>query len=127
MFEKILKDASSKWDILNSPNNIWIRVSYGASGQAAGADKVFEKLKSLANGKNNVFVSLVGSMGLSYAEPLVDITFNNRIRIFYNNVDVNTAEYIFNSHVIDNDINHKYVFGQIAPDQSEPINGIIQI
>ena len=127
MFEKILKDASNKWDILNSPNNIWIRVSYGASGQAAGADKVFEKLKSLANGKNNVFVSLVGSMGLSYAETLVDITFNNGIRVFYNNVDVNTAEYIFNSHVIDNDINHKYVFGQIAPDQSEPINGIIQI
>ena len=127
MFEKILKDAKAKWDNLNSSNNIWIRISYGASGQAAGADKVFEKLNDLASSKKNVFVSLVGSMGLSYAEPLVDITFKNGIRIFYNNVDVNSAEYIFNSHVKDNEINDKYVFGQIAPLDTEPINGVIQI
>ena len=127
MFEKILKDAKAKWDNLNSSNNIWIRISYGASGQAAGADKVFEKLSSLAHSKDNVFVSLVGSMGLSYAEPLIDITFKNGIRIFYNNVDEDTAESIFNSHVNNNEIKNEFVFGQIAPINIEPIGNIVQI
>ena len=44
MFEKILNDANLKWGELTSPENIWIRVSYGASGQAAGADYVYDKL-----------------------------------------------------------------------------------
>ena len=30
MFEKILNDANLNWDKLTSPENIWIRVSYGA-------------------------------------------------------------------------------------------------
>ena len=97
MFEKILNDANLKWDKLTSPENIWIRVSYGASGQAAGADYVYDKLNKLSKNNNNVFVDYVGSMGLSYAEPLVDFTFGNGIRIFYNNVDSKNAEIIYNS------------------------------
>ena len=69
MFEKILNDANLKWDKLTSPENIWIRVSYGASGQAAGADYVYDKLNKLSKNNNNVFVDSVGSMGLSYADP----------------------------------------------------------
>ena len=49
MFEKILNDANIKWGELTSPNNIWIRVSYGASGQAAGASYVYDKLSEFFN------------------------------------------------------------------------------
>ena len=55
-------------------------------------------------------------MGLSYAEPLVDFTFGNGIRIFYNNVDSNSAEIIYNSHIIENKIYYDLVFGQIVPE-----------
>ena len=88
MFEQILNNANQKWNELNSSSNIWIRIGYGASGQAAGADDVFNEFNKLANNKKNVSVSFVGSMGLSYAEPLVDFTYADGLRIFYNNVDL---------------------------------------
>ena len=127
MFEKILNDANLKWDKLTSPENIWIRVSYGASGQAAGADYVYDKLNKLSKNNNNVFVDYVGSMGLSYAEPLVDFTFGNGIRIFYNNVDSKNAEIIYNSHILENKIHHDLVFGQIVPNNLNPISDIPQL
>jgi len=43
MFEQILNNANQKWNELNSSSNIWIRIGYGASGQAAGADDVFNE------------------------------------------------------------------------------------
>ena len=127
MFEKILNDANLKWGELTSPENIWIRVSYGASGQAAGADYVYDKLSELSKDNNHVFVDYVGSMGLSYAEPLVDFTFGNGIRIFYNNVDSHSAEIIYNSHIIENKIYDDLVFGQIVPNNLKPISDIPQL
>ena len=127
MFEKILSDANLKWGELTSPENIWIRVSYGASGQAAGADNVYEKLNNLSKSNKNIFVDFVGSMGLSYAEPLVDFTYENGVRIFYNNIDSKKAELIYNSHVIQNKIYYDLVFGQIVPSNSKPISDIPQL
>ena len=127
MFEKILNEANSKWENLTLSQNVWIRISYGASGQAAGAEEVFNKFKALSLQNKNVFVSLVGSMGLSYAEPLVDFTFKSGIRVFYNNVDTEIAEIIYNSHVKNNEINQKYIFGQIAPKDTVPLSGILEI
>ena len=127
MFEQILNNANQKWNELNSSSNIWIRIGYGASGQAAGADDVFNEFNKLANDNKNVSVSFVGSMGLSYAEPLVDFTYSDGLRIFYNNVDKEKAKLIYDSHVNNNQINNDLVFGQIAPNNSQPISGVPQI
>ena len=127
MFEQILNNANQKWNELNSSSNIWIRIGYGASGQAAGADDVFNEFNKLANNKKNVSVSFVGSMGLSYAEPLVDFTYADGLRIFYNNVDKEKAKLIYDSHVNNNQINNDLVFGQIATNNSQPISGVPQI
>ena len=127
MFEQILNTAIQKWDELNSSNNIWIRIGYGASGQAAGADDVFNEFNKLASKNRNVNVSFVGSMGLSYAEPLVDFTYADGLRIFYNNVDKEKAKLIYNSHVNNNQINHDLVFGQISSNNSQTISGVPQI
>ena len=59
MFEQILNTAIQEWDELNSSNNIWIRIGYGASGQAAGADDVFNEFNKLASKNRNVNVSFV--------------------------------------------------------------------
>ena len=126
-FSEIKNRAINEWGHLNSDHNIWIRVGYGASGQASGAQEIFDILSRLSQSMENVTTTLVGSMGLSYAEPLVDIKDNSGIRIFYNNVTPDTAEEIFNSHIKNNAPLLKYVFGQIAPKGKDPINDIIEL
>tara|TARA_B100001996_G_C18661765_1_gene593344 strand:- start:624 stop:2333 length:1710 start_codon:yes stop_codon:yes gene_type:complete len=126
-FNQIKNTALKEWDNLNSEDNIWIRVGYGASGQAAGAQEIYNLLKNLSVDMDNITITLVGSMGLSYAEPLIDIKGHNGIRIFYNNVTTKITTEIFNCMVEKNEPLLKYVFGQIAPAGIKPLDGIIEL
>ena len=126
-FNAIKNIALQEWGNLNSENNIWIRVGYGASGQAAGAQEIFDLLKELASDMDNVTITLVGSMGLSYAEPLMDIKSNNGPRIFYNNVTPEIAKEIFNYSIEKNKPLSKYVFGQIVEKGGGQIGGFVEL
>tara|TARA_B100001105_G_scaffold255021_1_gene252622 strand:- start:3328 stop:5094 length:1767 start_codon:yes stop_codon:yes gene_type:complete len=125
---KTLKDqAQAEWINLTSGNNYWVRVGYGTSGYAAGAKEIFEYLTEKTKTMNNVKVDLVGSLGLSFAEPLVDVTKEDGVRVFYNNVDIDIAKKIFNDHIKKNNIVKEFVFGQICSDSEKALTGFAEL
>ena len=73
MFEQILNNANQKWDELNSSSNIWIRIGYGASGQAAGADDVFNEFNKLANKRKTFLLVLLGQWALVMLNHLLTL------------------------------------------------------
>ena len=67
-------------------HEILIRVGYGASGQAAGSLEIFNWMNK--NLKTKTDLRLVGALGLSYLEPIVDIKIKGKSRVLYSNVDL---------------------------------------
>ena len=126
-FKTIKKKAQTDWINLTTADNFWVRVGYGTSGYAAGAKEIFEYFTEKTKAMDNVKVDLVGSLGLSFAEPLVDITKEDGVRVFYNNVDIDIATKIFNDHIKNNDIAKEFVFGQICNDSEKAIIGFAEL
>ena len=106
-------DSEQKWNELNYSEITWIRIGYGASGEAAGAKKIYDFFLSKTSKLKNIKVDLVGALGISYAEPLIDITHKDGIRIFYNNVNLKIANRILDEHVKNNTICLDLAMGQI--------------
>jgi NADH-quinone oxidoreductase subunit F len=99
-FEELKVRASKRWNELTGGEKVWIRVGGGTSGQAAGADSVFDSFKSTVESKGaNANVSMVGAMGLMYMEPQVDILTPDGVRVFYGNVQPSEAADIVDQHV----------------------------
>ncbi len=79
--------ARQHWQGLVDGDKPWVRVGYGASGQAAGADAVYEALKPFGpDGTDQINLSLVGAHGLMYLEPVVDVIVPRANRVFHANV-----------------------------------------
>ena len=102
-----------------------IRVGYGASGQAAGALDIFHWLKE--NIKIQAEVRLVGSLGLSYLEPVIDIKIKGTSRVFYSNVDLEKIEEIIAEHVYKGKYVKKYAFAQKSENGEEIYNGLPEL
>ncbi len=93
--------ARQRWDDLTDGDKPWVRVGFGASGQAAGAQAVFDALKLYGpEGTDQINLSMVGAHGLMYLEPLVDIIFPRANRVFHANVTPEMVTGII-SHYID--------------------------
>ena len=79
--------ALQRWDDLVAGDRPWVRVGFGASGQAAGAQAVFDALKPFGpEGSNQINLSMVGAHGLMYLEPIVDVVVPGINRILHANV-----------------------------------------
>ena len=79
--------ARQLWERLTRGDKPWVRVGLGASGQAAGAEEVFEALKPYGpDGTDQINLSFVGAHGLMYLEPVVDVMVPDSHRIFHANV-----------------------------------------
>ena len=79
--------ARQLWGQLTEGDKPWVRVGLGASGQAAGAEEVFEALKPYGpDGTQQINLSLVGAHGLMYLEPVVDVVVPKINRVFHANV-----------------------------------------
>ena len=99
-FEELQARAAKRWDELTAGDSAWIRVGGGTSGQAVGAEEVFEALKTSAESTGaNANVSMVSAMGLMYLEPQVDVLMPNGTRVFYGNVEPEEAQMIVEQHV----------------------------
>ena len=99
-FEELQVRAAKRWDELTSGESAWVRVGGGTSGQAVGADAVFEAFKSSVKSTGvSANVSMVSAMGLMYLEPQVDILMPNGSRVFYGNVEPDEAQVIVEQHV----------------------------
>ena len=99
-FEELKTRALKRWGEFTSDEKAWIRIGGGTSGQAAGADLVFDSFKSTVDSSGaNANVSMVGAMGLMYMEPQVDILMPDGVRVFYGNVKPVEAQEIVTQHV----------------------------
>jgi len=96
-FTELRQKADAEWQALTAGDKPWIRVGLGTSGEAAGAEAVYDALKESLGSKANV--SFVGSMGLCYAEPLIDVQLPGVARVFYNNVGASEAPDLVAAHL----------------------------
>lgn len=79
-----------------------IVVGMGTCGLSAGARAVFERLGELADENPDVCeLTISGCIGMCYQEPLVEIR-DGESRAFYGGVTPESAEKIFEDHVLNN-------------------------
>ncbi len=99
-FEQIAEQAKARWQALTAGKRPWIRVGYAISGQAAGADGVFDAAIAACKQQGiEAEVTKVGSLGLNYLEPILDVTLPNGPRVFYANVNPDEVAGILTQHV----------------------------
>jgi NADH:ubiquinone oxidoreductase subunit F (NADH-binding)/(2Fe-2S) ferredoxin len=98
VFELMLASATERWIELNS--RPWIRVSTGMMGTAAGAGATLSALRrDVAESGVDATISEVGTTGLCYAEPLVDVSVPGRPRVMYANVGAEQVPEIVQRHI----------------------------
>ena len=74
-FRKIRDQANIRWRELTAGDNPWFRVGFGASGQAAGAQAIYDALMPFGQmGSGDITLSKVGPRGLMYLEPTLEVT-----------------------------------------------------
>ncbi|MBT3941342.1 MAG: NADH-quinone oxidoreductase subunit F [Chloroflexi bacterium] len=96
-FNELRQKADTEWQGLTAGDKPWIRVGLGTSGEAAGAEEAYDALKEALGTEANV--SFVGSMGLCYAEPLIDVQIPGGSRVFYNNLGADEAPGVIAAHL----------------------------
>ena len=98
-FSSLSKQALDNWDVLH--DSPWIRVSTGLMGEAAGSDDILAMLKTEIQRLGiEVNISEVGTTGLCYAEPLIDVHVPNMPRVVYGNVKPNQIGDILKQHIV---------------------------
>ena len=97
-YDRLKARASARWTELHKKP--WIRVSTGLLGMAAGARDTLGALRhDLAQAGIDATVSEVGSTGLCYAEPLVDVYVPAAPRVLYANVGPEHVPEIVERHI----------------------------
>ena len=103
-YEELLQEAHSRLQELEAGEKPWIRVGAAVCGEAAGASEtlaaIHAELDRLGVDAN---VSIVGCLGLCYAEPLVDVQKPGGPRVFYRNVTADRAAELVASCVAGDD------------------------
>ena len=120
-FEAILAEARSRWQDLTGGDRPWIRVGTGLAGEAAGGFEVVAAVKSIVE-ENRIAanVSEVGTLGLCFAEPLLDVQTPNGPRVFYRNVTPEIAELIVKQHVAGGQPVPEHAIGYLGDRSSGP-------
>ena len=99
-FSAILAEAQRRWQALTAGDRPWIRVGTGLAGEAAGGFEVVSAVKAaLTRQGTPANVSEVGTLGLCFAEPLLDVQTPGGPRVFYRRVTPELAERIVSRHV----------------------------
>jgi len=97
IFSELRQKADAEWRSLTAGDKPWVRVGLGTSGEAAGAEEAYDALTELLGLDANV--TLVGSMGLCYAEPLIDVQLPGGARVFYANLGADEVADVVGGHI----------------------------
>ena len=121
-YEEIKQTADERWKDLTEGPEPWIRVGTALSGQSVGASEVIDALRKTLESENiSARIDEVGCLGLSYAEPLVDILLpGSESRLFFRNVTPDDVPSIVGSYLISGELPSDKVFGYLGDD---PIDG----
>ena len=122
---EIFNQLVSKIESQQSDEDILIRVGYGASGQASGSKKIFDWLKKKL--KSNTDIRMVGALGLSYLEPIVDIKIKDKPRVLFSNVDIEKIQKITDEYIHNQNVLKEYAFAQISEDGEKIFNNIPEL
>ncbi|MDE2765540.1 MAG: NADH-quinone oxidoreductase subunit F [Chloroflexota bacterium] len=97
-FARLEQRAAKRWTELNAKP--WIRVGTGLLGEAAGALETLDALRQEVSRLGlGATITEVGTTGLCYAEPLVDVRTPGGSRVLYANVAPQHAAAIVERHV----------------------------
>ena len=98
-YQVLVERAAGEWAELHAKP--WVRVSTGLLGMAAGAGATLDALRQgIARAGVEATVSEVGTRGLCYAEPIVDVHTPGGPRVLYGNVDAERAAQIVEKHIV---------------------------
>ena len=98
-FQQLHQRAAQHWQSLHAKP--WVRVGTGLLGSAAGARDTLQALQQAVQALGlDATVSEVGTMGLCFAEPLVDIYTPDGVRLLYGNIRPHQVPELVASHLL---------------------------
>ena len=123
-FESILAEAQRRWAALTHGDRPWIRIGTGLAGEAAGGFEVVSATKMILEERQvSANVSEVGTLGLCFAEPLMDVQMPGGPRVFYQNVTPQIAQRIVSQHVSGGELVAEHAIGYLG-DRADAPDGI---
>ena len=121
-YEDLRAKADARWQELTAGERPWIRVGTELNGQAAGALEVVEALRSGLDKRGiEANVDEVGTLGLSYAEPLVDVLIPGKSRLLFSRVTPNDVPAIIDEYILGDRVPKGLAFAYLGDD---PIDGV---
>ena len=124
LFTAILDEARRRWVGLTAGDRPWIRVGTGLAGEAAGGFEVVAAVRAALDQQQvAATVSEVGTLGLCFAEPLLDVQMPNGPRVFYNRATPELADQIVRQHVAGGEPLTEHAIGYLG-DRGQAPSGI---
>ena len=124
-FSELRQKADAEWLSLTAGDKPWVRVGLGTSGEAAGAEEAFHAITELLGPDANV--TLVGSMGLCYAEPLIDVQLPGGARVFYANLGADEVADVVGGHLKSGRANADRAFAWHGDERPEGLGAVTRL
>jgi NADH:ubiquinone oxidoreductase subunit F (NADH-binding)/(2Fe-2S) ferredoxin len=124
VFDSMFQEAMRRWRVLTQGDQPWIRIGTGLAGEAAGGFEVREAVRSALSAHGvAAIVSDVGTLGLCFAEPLMDVQLPGGPRVFYQRVTPELVQRIVAEHVVGGNPIPELAIGYLG-DRTDPPAGI---
>lgn len=124
-FEKQMKEAQRKWDLLKTSKIPVIYLGTASCGRAAGAMEVLKSVQNtLKENRLKAKIVEVGCIGPCYLEPLMDIVLPGRPRISYANLNPDKVRKIVESYLIKGDPLAQLAVGHFGEEGDKFTDGI---
>ena len=124
VFDSMFQEAMRRWRQLTQGDQPWIRIGTGLAGEAAGGFEVREAVRSALSAHGiAAIVSDVGTLGLCFAEPLMDVQLPGGPRVFYQRVTPELVQRIVAEHVVGGNPIPELAIGYLG-DRTDPPAGI---
>ena len=121
-YEDLRAKADARWQELTAGERPWIRVGTELNGQAAGALEVVEALRSGLDKRGiEAILDEVGTLGLSYAEPLVDVLKPGKSRLLFSRVTPDDVPTIIDEYILGDRVPKGLAFAYLG---DGPIDGV---
>ena len=121
-YEDLRARADARWQELTAGERPWIRVGTELNGQAAGALEVVDAMRSELDKRGiEAILDEVGTLGLSYAEPLVDVLKPGNARLLFSRVTPDDVPTIIDEYILGDRVPKGLAFAYLGDD---PIDGV---
>ena len=115
IYSELSKKAKEDWDQHVSGNKVLVRVGIETNSRAAGAMDIFEVIQQQALlHEIDINLDKVGTLGLCFADPIVEVIKPDGSRVFFKNVENDDVPIIFSNWILNNEID-KIPLHKIAP------------